>query len=222
MNGSSIVKFLQELHIDARLPKGVEVLDPYSNPVTLELTDRFYKKYYHETKPRTLLLGINPGRFGSGLTGISFTDPIKLEKICGIPNDLPKKAELSGDFVYAMIESYGGPEAFYSEHFISSVCPLGFIKDGVNINYYDIPALQKAVTPFIVKSINELIAIGGKTERVFIIGEGDNFKFFNKLNLEHQWFTNVLSLPHPRFIMQYRRKRLKEYVDQWLHTLSKE
>jgi len=74
------------------------------------------------------LLGINPGRFGSGTTGVSFTDPIKLEKYCGIRNDLVKKAELSADFIYAMIIAYGGLESFYNRFFISSVSPLGFIQ----------------------------------------------------------------------------------------------
>ncbi len=39
---------------------------------------------------RYLILGINPGRFGGGITGIPFTDPIRLQNICGIENDFQK------------------------------------------------------------------------------------------------------------------------------------
>ena len=39
--------------------------------------------------------------------------------------------------------------AFYANYFIGAVCPLGFMKDGKNINYYDDKKLQQAVTPFI-------------------------------------------------------------------------
>ncbi|MFI5224347.1 MAG: DUF4918 domain-containing protein, partial [Nitrospirales bacterium] len=66
-----------------------------------------------------LILGINPGRLGAGLTGIPFTDPLKLQNICGIENTLPKKAELSADFIYTMISAFGGPEAFYKKFYFS-------------------------------------------------------------------------------------------------------
>lgn len=41
----------------------------------------------------TNILGINPGRFGAGTTGIAFIDPIRLENECGINNSFPKKVE---------------------------------------------------------------------------------------------------------------------------------
>ncbi|HZY81805.1 MAG TPA: uracil-DNA glycosylase family protein [Cyclobacteriaceae bacterium] len=220
VQAASIISFLKELRITAKLPKGIEVLDPYSDPKVLDLCSQFYYKYYDDTRPRTLLLGINPGRFGSGTTGVSFTDPIKLEKYCGIKNDLAKKPELSADFIYAMIDAYGGPKAFYSKYFVSAVSPLGFTFKGKNINYYDVPALEKAVTPFIVSSINKMIAMGVSNERCYCIGGDKNLKFLSKINNEHEWFKEIIPLPHPRFIMQYRRKKLNEYIDFYLTTLS--
>ncbi|MEI9920633.1 MAG: uracil-DNA glycosylase family protein [Bacteroidota bacterium] len=220
MVSDSILTFLKDLKITAKLPKGVEVLSPYENLQTFGLCKQFYHKYYHDDKQRTLLLGINPGRFGSGLTGVSFTDPVKLEKYCGIPNDLPKKVELSADFIYAMIHEYGGIESFYDKYFISSVCPLGFISGGKNINYYDIPKLEKAITPFIIESLNKLIDMGMSPEKVFCIGGDKNLKSLTRLNEKHHWFKEIFPLPHPRFIMQYRRKKMKEYVELWLRTLN--
>ncbi|KAK6020320.1 MATE domain protein [Ostertagia ostertagi] len=44
--------------------------------------------------------------------------------------------------------------------------PLGFVKDGVNMNYYDDKKLQDAVTPFIVENIERLIGDGFKRDRI--------------------------------------------------------
>jgi hypothetical protein len=220
MLSESIPSFLKGLRITSRLPRGIEILDPYTNPDVFDLCRQFYHKYYHDTNPRTLLLGINPGRFGSGTTGISFTDPIKLEKYCGIKNDLAKKPELSADFIYMMIEAYGGPAAFYSKYFVSAVSPLGFTFKGKNINYYDVAALEKAVTPFIVDSINKMIGMGMSKEKCYCIGEDKNLKALVRLNDKHKWFNEIIPLPHPRFIMQYRRKKLAEYIDIYLTRLS--
>jgi hypothetical protein len=217
-----MLSFLGGLSLDKRLPAGVKAMNPYTDPYTFGLCTDFYTKYYNDNEPRTLLLGINPGRFGSGTTGISFTDPLKLENACGIPNTLQKKAELSADFIYMMIAAFGGPDAFYKRFLISAVSPLGFIKDGLNINYYDIPALQKAVTPFIEQSIRQMLDLGLAREKCFCIGEGKNLAFLDNLNKKHGWFSEIVPLAHPRFIMQYRRKKLGEYISIYLRTLGKD
>ena len=214
-----MLSFLSQLDLDVKLPKGVSAMNPYREPYTFSLCQAFYKKFYSDNNERTLLLGINPGRFGSGTTGISFTDPIKLEDICGIANTLQKKPELSADFIYRMIAAYGGHEGFYKSYLVSAISPLGFTKDGKNINYYDIPLLQKAVTPFIIKSIDQLAAMV-TNEKCFCIGEGKNFVFLEDLNQTHGWFKEIVPLPHPRFIMQYRRKRLDEYIGIYVSQLK--
>jgi len=220
MLADSILEFFKQLRITTKLPKGVDVLYPYDNPQTFELCTQFYQKYYNDSRSRILLLGINPGRFGSGTTGISFTDPIKLEKYCGIKNDLAKKPELSADFIYAMIEAYGGPAAFYDRFYISSVSPLGFTMEGNNINYYDIAKLEKAITPFMIESIDKMIAMGMLTDKCYCIGGDKNLKSLTRLNDQRKWFKEIVPLPHPRFIMQYRRKKMKEYIEMWIQALN--
>jgi len=197
-------------------------MNPYANDYAFHLCELFYQKYYSDEKERTLLVGINPGRFGSGATGISFTDPIKLEKECGIENTLVKKPELSADFIYAMINAYGGPKKFYGNYFISAVSPLGFTKEGKNINYYDEPGLQKAVTPFILSAINGMIKLGISRKQCFCIGEGKNLAFLSKLNEEHHWFEEIIPLAHPRFIMQYKRKSVNKYINDYILKLKLE
>ena len=108
---------------------------------------------------RISIFGINPGRFGAGLTGISFTDPIRLELVCGIKNDLKKKPEPSSRFVYKVIEAYGGVEKFYNDFYVTAVSPLGFTEDGNNLNYYDYKSLVAAAEPFIIDSIKKQISL---------------------------------------------------------------
>lgn len=216
-----VLKFYESLDLSThKLPKGVEVLNPYPYKTALELTQKFFNKFYNDTKPRKIILGINPGRFGGGVTGIAFTDPIRLENVCGIKNDLPKKPELSSDFMYRMLSAYGGPEKFYGKYFISSVSPLGFTKDGKNLNYYDQKDLQETVYDFIVKSIQTQLNFGLSGDVAFCLGEAQNYKFLHAINKEYKFFGKLIPLPHPRFIMQYRRKRLDEYVDLYVTSLS--
>jgi Domain of unknown function (DUF4918) len=215
-----VLAFYQTLELKTALPQGIEYMNPYTDAYTFQLCELFYQKYYADNNKRTLLVGINPGRFGSGTTGVSFTDPIKLEKECGIENKLIKKPELSADFIYAMINAFGGAAKFYSRYFISAVSPLGFTKAGKNINYYDEPQLQEAVKPFIISSINGMVKLGISQEKCFCIGEGKNLEFLQKLNKEHAWFGEIVPLAHPRFIMQYKRKSLDRYISNYLEKLK--
>lgn len=215
-----VIKFFQQLNITTPLPDGVGVLNPYQDEQVLELCRKFYKKYYEDDHERILILGINPGRHGGGLTGIPFTDPIKLEKQCGIVNSLQKKPELSADFIYEMINAYGGPVQFYGKFYFSSISPLGFTIDGKNLNYYDIKELQANLREFIIRSLKTAITFNINTTVCYCLGEGQNFKFLNRLNEELQLFRKIVPLAHPRFIMQYRRKKVAEYVADYILKLN--
>ena len=215
-----IPAFNQQLGIGTRLPKGIEVLNPFKDPITAYLSQRFYKKYYSDKKSRTLILGINPGRFGSGLTGVPFTDPINLEKYCGIENNLQKKHELSSEFMYEMITAFGGSELFYKRFYISSISPLGFIQEGKNLNYYDVKGLPDKLLDFILTNLKTQLNWGLNREVVYCLGEGKNYEFLQKLNTQHKFFERIVPLAHPRFIMQYKRKKLGEYVDEYITKLN--
>jgi len=217
--GERVIEFNLSLKLRVTVPD-VEVLNPFKDLYTVSLAKQFYTKYYPDISERHIILGINPGRFGSGLTGVPFTDPIKMEKICGISNTLPKKAELSADFIYTMIDAFGGPEKFYRQFYIHSVCPLGFTQHGKNLNYYDIRELQNQVEPFIIKSIKAQLQFGIHTQRAYCLGEGTNFKYLSQLNEKQRFFKEIIPLSHPRFIMQYKRKSMKAYVGDYLRKLK--
>lgn len=165
------------------------------------------------------MLGINPGRFGAGITGINFTAPRQLKENCGIDHPWKNSSELSAEFIYKMIDAYGGPKAFYHDFFIGAVSPLGYTKGGINVNYYDDRKLSEAVRPFIVDTIQQQLKMGFSREVCFCIGGEKNFKYLDALNKEHHFFKKIIPLPHPRFIMQYRRKKMGEYVSNYLEQL---
>jgi hypothetical protein len=217
---SRIIKFYSELKITAAVPEGVTVMYPFKDNEVTRVTELFFKKYYNDLKKRTLILGINPGRFGAGITGLSFTDPIRLEEECGIPNNFIKKQELSSVFIYEMINRYGGPEKFYADYYFSAVSPLGFTRDGKNMNYYDDKTLEKSISGFIVSCMEEQIRFGIDRKRCICMGDGKNYHFLYKLNKEYNFFDNVIPLPHPRFIMQYRLKKKEEYLQAFLNILQ--
>jgi hypothetical protein len=54
-----------------------------------------------------------------------------------------------------------------------------------------------------------------------VIGGEKNFKYLSRLNNSEKWFGSLLSLPHPRFIMQYRRTYKAEYINQYLQVIEK-
>jgi hypothetical protein len=218
-----ILSFNQNIQIKENLPDNIRVLYPYQeNPEVLQIASAFYKKYYDDHRQRKLILGINPGRLGAGATGVPFTDPKRLKTYCDIDCSFSLH-EPSSVFVHEVIQAYGGVEQFFGEFYISSVCPLGFVKVDeqgreTNYNYYDSPALAQALTPFIVSTLREQIGFGIDTDKVFCLGTGKNFKFLKALNLAHKLFGEVIPLEHPRYVMQYKSKAKDSYIDKYLRN----
>lgn len=215
-----LIRFYKQL-TPPLLPKGFGILHPQPDQQVMKVVKSFFQKFYADNKQRKLMLGINPGRFGAGITGVNFTAPRQLRENCGIDHPWGNGSELSAEFIYEVITQYGGPAKFYADYFIGSMSPLGFVKDGKNINYYDDKKLQAAVTPFIIQTIQEQLQMGFMTDNCICIGGEKNYKFLKALNGQHGFFEKVTPLPHPRFIMQYRRKRKQEYVNEWLDLLQK-
>ena len=214
-----ILKFYKSINIPFELPDKIEVINPYREKQVTEVCTKFYNKYYNDENGRVMILGINPGRFGAGITGIPFTDPIKLEQNCGIKNNFRKKPELSSDFIYRLINKMGGPDNFYNHFYIGAVSPLGFLKNGKNFNYYDSRELSKILKPFIIKSLAEQIGFGVISTKCYVLGQGKNYDYLKILNTELKLFSDIVPLPHPRWVMQYRRKRLDEFLEETIVKL---
>lgn len=216
-----IIKFYKGLEIKGNLPSGIEVMNPYHDEEVIEACTTFYKKYYSDSFGRRLIIGINPGRFGAGVTGIPFTDPVRLEKNCNIPNSFEKRPELSSEFIYQLIDRMGGPDHFYAHYYIGAVSPLGFIKDGKNFNYYDSRELTHFLKKFIVQSLVSQVGLGINSRKCFCLGQGKNYEYLKQLNSELNLFSEIIPLPHPRWVMQYRRKQLKRIIGETVKSLAK-
>ena len=224
-----IIAFNAALEFTHPLPKGIGVMNPFhENQGALEASSAFYRRYYSDNESRYLILGINPGRFGAGLTGVPFTDPKRLREYCGITSyEGPSAHEPSSAFVYAMIKQYGGAEKFYAKFYISSICPLGFTvrkENGkeVNCNYYDSIDLTNSARAFMLECLTKQLDFGLRREVCFCLGTGKNEKFITALNREHGFFGKVIALEHPRYIMQYKAKRIQEYIDKYIRSFNEQ
>ncbi|MBD0288903.1 MAG: DUF4918 family protein, partial [Flavisolibacter sp.] len=116
----------------------------------------------------------------------------------------------------------GGPQKFHSAFFIGSVCPLGLVQGGKNINYYDDKQLMHVVEPFIIQSIRKLLSFHTTTDKCICIGGEKNYSYLSGLNERYHFFKEIIPLPHPRFIMQYRRRQKEDFIQQYLDALKKE
>lgn len=226
MLSEKIIAFNKLLDFKGTLPLGIRMMNPYKeDAMAMSVSSDFYRKYYNDTISRYLILGINPGRFGGGITGIPFTDPKRLTTVCGIKYDGVMTHEPSSVFIYDMIAKYGGASSFYKKFYISAICPLGFTaisKTGreVNYNYYDMPDLLEAVYEFIIESLRKQISFGINTSVCFCLGGGKNYKFLQKVNAQYHFFQHIIPLEHPRYIMQYKSKSKEAYLTKYLEYFN--
>lgn len=223
---NKIIDFNSSIDFMGELPDGINLMNPFKEKGNiLSVSSSFYNKFYNDNNPRHLILGINPGRFGAGVTGIPFTDTKRLTNECGIKFSGKETHEPSSVFVYEVIEAYGGINKFYNDFYINSISPLGFtISDAnrkeKNYNYYDSKELANTLFPFIVESIKKQIDIGIETDICFCFGTGKNEKFLHLLNDEYCFFKKIIALEHPRFIMQYKSKSKQQYIDKYIKAFN--
>ncbi len=220
-----IIEFNKLLYFEGLLPEGIRIMNPFRDNYIFQVSSSFYRKYYNDNKPRHLILGINPGRFGAGFTGVPFTDTKRLTVECGLNYSGRQTHEPSSVFVYEVIKEYGGPAQFYRDFYITSVCPLGFTHTGpngkeINYNYYDSSELMSAVLDFIVESIRIQIEFGIAADVCFCFGTGKNEKFLRALNERHGFFNKIIALEHPRFVMQYKSRSRQVYITKYINALS--
>jgi hypothetical protein len=217
-----VITFCRGLDFKGMLPEGISIMNPFrDNPEVMSAVTLFYRKYYNDNTERYLVLGINPGRFGAGVTGIPFTDTIRLKEKCGLSIEGIKSYETSSVFIYEMIDHYGGTDRFFRDFFISSVSPLGFTYTSpegkeLNYNYYDNRELTETIREFVIESIQKQLDFGIKKERCFCLGSGKNFKFLLNLNEKYNFFRRIEPLEHPRYIMQYKSKDKLSHINTYL------
>ncbi|MCD0457218.1 SMUG2 DNA glycosylase family protein [Chryseobacterium sp. LC2016-27] len=219
-----VIEFNRNLQYSGKLPNDFQVIDPYmDNPETMVVMEKFYHKYYNDSKQRKFLIGINPSRHGAGVTGIPFTDTKRLENICGIKMGSAHTHEVSSVFIYDMIAAYGGADEFYRDIYINSPFPLAIVRrskgNWVNANYYDDKALFNEVKDFMIDTLKKHISLNLDISEVFILGK-KNADFISKLNQEASLFKKMTVLEHPRYIQQYKSKEKDLYIDKYILALK--
>ncbi len=190
-----------------------------------EITKAFYKKYYNDHKKRVLILGSSPARKGTAVTGIPFEDAHHLYQETGIMMDNYYINKSSSQFLYDVMEKYGGCEKFYNDFFMNFVCPLGIVNlnekgNEVNANYYENKKLKAILSNFIIESLKRQITFGIDTSVCFCIGSGENYKFLMEINSQYHFFDKIIALEHPRFIMQYHSIEKEKYLDKYIGYLN--
>ena len=227
--GEKVLKFNDELEkINIKLPEDFYLINPFngSNKKQINaITKKFYNKFYNDNKARRLIIGSSPARRGTAVTGIPYEDAQHLKNTTGIHIDNFHINKSASNFLYDVIEKYGGSKKFYSKFYMNFICPLGIVRinskgNEVNCNYYENKKVQKALYSFMVESLKKQIELGLDTSVAYCIGSGENYAFLNKLNNEYHLFESIIPLEHPRFIMQYNSKRKDEFIDKYLNALN--
>lgn len=222
------IAYYNALEAPADLPPNVGVMNPYQQPEVQRIVAEFYTKFYRDTNPRVFVLGINPGRFGAGVTGISFTTPQNLRRYCGIENTLPDTPELSSRFIYQVVNAFGGAQEFYAKFFLTSLFPLALTKDAKNYNFYDDRTTTDALWPAITETIRTQTRFGRDAgdaalrphdRRVAVCLGRKNEIYLRRLNEQQGFFDRIVTLDHPRYILQYKSKDAPLYLERYITTL---
>ena len=212
-------KYFLGLKSPASLPENIATINPYKTPEVQSVVKQFFNKFFNDSNTRLYVFGINPGRFGGGLTGIAFTDPVALRENCGIQNDLGTRKELSSKFIYNLVNEFSGTQKFFSRIYLTALYPLAIVKDGKNYNYYDKPALYRALKKHIEQSIKEQAEFGARRDIAISLGK-KNAKYLQEINDQYGFFNKIKVLDHPRYIMQYKLKQMNKYLKDYLSAMS--
>lgn len=101
-----------------------------------DLVRSYYKKYYSKPGHRIVFCGINPGKYGAGITGVPFIDFHGISRL--LPGHDREEKERTAQFMLSIIEEYGAGE-FQDAVYLTNLSWYGFQRDGRNLNYYILP-----------------------------------------------------------------------------------
>lgn len=193
--------------------EGISILSNFEN--NLELIKQFREKYIIPNKPKIVLCGINPGRYGAGLTGIPFIDFNSLA--CLLPNIQENKSEKSASFIFSIIKEIGIIE-FFKTFYLTNLSCLGFTKNNKNYNYDQLNTeAQNVLFAFFCNEMKEIepSAIIPLSEQV----EKDLYKMQFKSLLSYD-IKILKHLPHPSYITTFKRKYEEDFKIEYNERLS--
>ena len=159
------------------MPDPYKRINPYTVPPSDDMwsaIDSFYRHYYDDTDSRILIIGSNPSRSRSAVSGIPYEDPVK-EDIGTNPNDTHTTGKKN--FLQDVIDELGGKKLFYRKYYMGFFFPFGIERTSpqkrpTNANYYEDRALLEATKPISQKSLEYLLKTGVRDDICFCLGKG--------------------------------------------------
>ena len=108
-------RFLSNVNLS--VPGGFKIMNPFckDSRENYQAIETFYHKFYDDHKKRRMILGSSPARRGTALTGIPFEDDQHLQNQTGIHIDGFHVNKSSSNFLYDVMDSYGGTDKFYND-----------------------------------------------------------------------------------------------------------
>lgn len=172
--------------------------------------DAFCQLFYSDAVPRVMICGTNPGRFGAGMTGIPFLDYMSLSQI--IPGIDRQDSEKSASFFFQVVRRFG-VDLFFRTFYVSNFSSVGYLKDGKNLNYYDLPPAALAIVER--NFLSEVEAIN--PTHVISLGEAVQRSVKKLLPAS---VDCSLRLPHPSWVTTYRVNDMGRWVARYLEVLE--
>ena len=168
----------------------------FAEPVTHVVNPLDYAWDLHEawvrrwgaSPRRVLLMGMNPGPWGMAQTGVPFGEVAAVRDWLGLSGRVrrpagehPKRpvqgldcprSEVSGRRLWGFFaERFGGPEAFFADHFVLNYCPLVFMEEsGRNRTPDKLPAAETA--PLFAACDRHLRRVIGLFAPAWVVGVG--------------------------------------------------
>ena len=189
--------------------QGIRVLTDFES--NREGMNAFFQIYYGKAIPKIMICGINPGRFGAGKTGIPFLDFASLSQL--IPGIERQDSESSATFFFQVVKSFGA-ESFFKKFYVTNFSSLGYLRDGANLNYHDLP---QAALETVERNFLEEIAT---VEPTHVISLGREVHR-SVLKLLPPSIDCSLRLPHPAWVATYKSNELDHWVERYREVLAK-
>ena len=176
---------------------------------------KYYERYVSEKPNKIVLCGLNPGRFGAGLTGVPFIDFKSLSEM--IPEVDRQETENSAQFFFEVIKKIG-VEKFYENCYVTNVSKFGYSRksSSKNVNYPELPEI--AQNWLFQKFIDEMNLIKPK----LIIPLSKNVEGTLKMLSQNQQLNFKIGdrLNHPSWIMIYRQKDENKWIKKYVDRIS--
>lgn len=167
---------------------GAPVTHVYNPLVYARAPHERYLELYGGGPKQVLLVGMNPGPFGMGQTGVPFGDVGFARDWLGVaaavgspPNPHPKRkvdgfactrSEVSGTRLWGWAkERFGTPERFFEKFFVVNYCPLLFMEESARNRTPDkLPATERAPLEALCdKALRQMVELLGPE---WVVGVG--------------------------------------------------